>query len=727
MSFKEPLLFVFVILISVSGIAGAADLEHRPGPSLVIRDKGVSEPVFLPPRVTGAKVATATFEVTYNGFSAEAQTAFQAAVDIWSQKITSPSVIRVEANWTPLEEDVLGSAGANRNWRGLPSDPNTWYPDALVDALAGYDVGEGEFDIVASFNSEYDRWYFGADGNTPITRTDLMSVVLHELCHGLGFSGSASVDEGLGSWGTDGFPVIFDRFTEDGAQTAIINTGVYPNPSEALASVLQSGSVFWGGSNAVAVNAGVRPRLFAPSEWEPGSSYSHLDESTYPASDPNSLMTPYIGRGSAIHDPGPITLCIFEDLGWATSETCGEPVEGCNALYDDGNSSDAAWFGGGLAGNPNFMMAVHFRLSDFGYQPGQVEITGFCAGNDLDLTGIGGPWANRVFVYPDDSGRPDDSVVLGQGDISTGDGTGLVTVTFGAPVLLNGDFWVINRGDPAHAGVDFNMEIDSAANVGRSFVSGTGIAGLALTDSGNYILRANLQPTGGGGGGGGDISYWVAAVARISGAGGSQWRTNLGAFNPSGSLVNALISYRRTGGGTFSKTVSIPAGGQVVLEDIVGFLGSSGSGSLEVSSDEDLLVGSRTYNQSATGTFGQYLDGHRPDDAFSAGDTVWLTMLEESAAFRTNIGFTNSGSTSALLQVTLFNSSGGQLTVFTLLVPAGSNVQENQPFLNRAGSSNIRAATASVEIMSGSGVIVYGSVIDNLTGDPTTIPAKIEP
>ncbi len=723
MSCKKSLLIIFAVLISVADLAGSADLQQRPGPTLVIRSKGVSEVVFMPPRVRGAKVAaTANFEVTYNGFSAEAQSAFQAAVDIWSQHISSPVLIRVQADWTPLDEDVLGAAGARAVWRGLSSDPETWYPDALVDVLAGYDVGEGEFDIVASFNSDYEDWYFGTDGNTPWNRTDLLTVVLHELCHGLGFVGSASVDEGLGSWGTEGFPIIFDRFTEDGSQTAIIDTDVYPNPSEALASVLQSRSVYWGGANAVAVNDGTRPRLYAPSQWEEGSSYSHLDESTYPASNPNSLMTPSLGTGSAIHDPGPIALCIFEDLGWSTSETCGgEPVGSCNVLYDNGESAGAAWFGGGHAGDPNFMMAVHFRLADFGYQPGQVEMTGLCAGNDLSFQG--GPWTNRIFVYADASGQPDDSVILGQGDISTGDGAGMATVTLTAPVRLNGDFWVVNRGDAAYTGVDFNMEMDSGPNVGRSFESGTGIAGLTLAESGNYILRANLQPVSGGG----DISYWVAAAAHVSGAGGSRWRTDLGAFNPSASLVNALFRYRRTGGGFVSKTVSIPAKSQVVLDDIIGFLGSSGTGSLEVSSDEILLVGSRTYNQTSNGTYGQFLDGYRSSEVFSAGDTVWLTMLEETAAFRTNIGFTNSGSTNALLQVTLFNSSGVQLTIFTVSVPAGSNVQENQPFLNRAGTNTVRAATASVEIISGAGMIVYGSVVDNITGDPTTIPAKETP
>ncbi|MEN8164978.1 MAG: hypothetical protein ABFS37_12675, partial [Acidobacteriota bacterium] len=273
MSCQKSVLIVFLALMSVGVMAEAADLEQRPGPTLVIRDKGVSEPVYMPARVGGAKVATATFEVTYNGFSAEAQTAFQAAVDIWSQRITSPVLIRVQADWTPLEEDVLGAAGARFFRRGLPSDPNTWYPDALADAIAGRDLGGGEFDIVASFNSDYDRWYFGTDGSTPFNRIDLMSVVLHELCHGLGFIGSASVDDGVGSWGLNGFPAIYDRSTEDGSQTAIIDTGSFPNPSEALASVLQGGSVFWGGSNAVAVNDGTRPRLYAPSEWGPGSSY----------------------------------------------------------------------------------------------------------------------------------------------------------------------------------------------------------------------------------------------------------------------------------------------------------------------------------------------------------------------------------------------------------------------------------------------------------------------
>ena len=48
--------------------------------------------------------------------------------------------------------------------------------------------------------------------------------------------------------------------------------------------------------------------------------------------------------------------------------------------------------------------------------------------------------------------------------------------------------------------------------------------------------------------------------------------------------------------------------------------------------------------------------------------------------------------------------------------------QANQPFRSFAGLTNMRGGSVKVTVTSGSGVIVYGSVIDNITNDPTTIP-----
>jgi hypothetical protein len=172
--------------------------------------------------------------------------------------------------------------------------------------------------------------------------------------------------------------------------------------------------------------------------------------------------------------------------GGGTSD-CG------NAYYDNGTWAGTAYFGGNGAGNPDNMYAVKFELADFGFTPGNTQITGFCAGNQRAWDG--GPWPNEVFIYPDSGGLPDDGVVLGQGTIRTGDGElgNWYEVTLSSPVTLNGDFWLVSRGDPMWAGEDFNMDYDSAGTSDHSFGSDSGIAGLGRSTIGNYMLRATLQ------------------------------------------------------------------------------------------------------------------------------------------------------------------------------------------------------------------------------------------
>ena len=85
-------------------------------------------------------------------------------------------------------------------------------------------------DIVATFNSDFDDCYLGTDGSAPIGTIDFVSVVLHELCHGIGFVGSGGVDDaGQGSWGQQNLPIVYDTFPEDGGGTRIIDTAVFPN------------------------------------------------------------------------------------------------------------------------------------------------------------------------------------------------------------------------------------------------------------------------------------------------------------------------------------------------------------------------------------------------------------------------------------------------------------------------------------------------------------------
>uniref|UniRef100_UPI004048C50B T9SS type A sorting domain-containing protein n=2 Tax=Roseivirga sp. TaxID=1964215 RepID=UPI004048C50B len=257
---------------------------------------------------------SARIEVTYIGFSPEAKLAFQRAVDIWADLITSPVTIYLEATWGALAEGTLGSASWNTAFRNFDGaqEFNTWYPVALAEKMAGEDLNEiGDADIVANFNSSA-NWYLGLDGNPSAGQFDFVSIVLHEIGHGLGFADSYRYTEGFGLYGIQNFPFIFDLGLETASGGKVIDI---ENNSLELGFTLTSDDIFFFSPSAIAAD-GIRPKLYAPVQWSNGSSIAHLDESTYPAGDANSLMTPQIGANEVMHKPGPITLNMFKDMGW---------------------------------------------------------------------------------------------------------------------------------------------------------------------------------------------------------------------------------------------------------------------------------------------------------------------------------------------------------------------------------------------------------------------------
>lgn len=263
------------------------------------------------------RVQTATVTVNYTGFTAQAQAAFQFAVDIWQTQITTPINITVNANFVSLGAGILGSAGPNgllRDFTGAPQ-ANTFYARALADKLSNSNIGGTNLEITANFNSDFTNWYFGTDGATPFTEFDFVSVVLHELGHGFGFLGFGDVSGGNGSvrLGAPANPSIYDRFVENGSGTPITS---FTDPSAALAAQLQGGDLFFDGTFARQANGGNPAEIYAPATFNGGSSYSHLDEGFNGSI--NALMTFSISNGEAIHNPGPVMLGMFRDMGWTT-------------------------------------------------------------------------------------------------------------------------------------------------------------------------------------------------------------------------------------------------------------------------------------------------------------------------------------------------------------------------------------------------------------------------
>ena len=187
--------------------------------------------------------------------------AFQYAVDQWAALLESPVEIRISATFDPLQCDsssvTLGQAGpvsAFRDFAGAPAAA-TFYPSALADRLAGMDLEPNEDDIVAQFNSRFGTtcafpagWYNGLDSAPPNNDSDLVTVVLHELGHGVGFLTFVDIQTGARM---DNLDDAFLTFLVDD------RTGkTFPemSNSERRSAIVATGHLKWNGAQVVAAS-----------------------------------------------------------------------------------------------------------------------------------------------------------------------------------------------------------------------------------------------------------------------------------------------------------------------------------------------------------------------------------------------------------------------------------------------------------------------------------------
>jgi hypothetical protein len=246
-------------------------------------------------------------------------------------------------------------------------------------------------------------------------------------------------------------------------------------------------------------------------------------------------------------------------------------------------------------------------------------------------------------------------------------------------------------------------------------------------DNGQCERSGTINVTGGGGG---NTTIWIPVVSRANGANNSTWRSDIGIFNP-GTVAATVIIKIYVSTGVISRTITINPGGQRVITDVIGWFDPDlfTSGAVAIVSSQTVIITSRTYNRFAAGaicfpagTLGQALGGLLTTNGLSAGQSGWVPNLIENAFFRSNIGYTNTGPTNASLTVRLFDGNGTQVGSYNVNLTPGQWKQASQPFRNVAGIGNLAGGSARITVNSGSGIVPYGSVIDNITNDPTTIP-----
>lgn len=248
---RQPLIFSLVLLLlallpnQVAFAQATIIIDNVDGPG-----EGFNDPTPVTP--VGGNTGTTLGEQRLK--------AFESAAGTWGANLTSAVDIRIQASFDPLfctaDSAVLGSAGAAAIVSDFPGAafPKTWYAVALANKLAGEDLLPGSDDIVAHFNSSIGTdpncltgvsWYYGLDNNHG-TDIDLVTVLLHEFAHGLGFA--SFVDDSKGTQPRNRTD-IYSRHILD---TTTGQTWDEMNPHERKLSAIRGRKLVWNGSAVTA-------------------------------------------------------------------------------------------------------------------------------------------------------------------------------------------------------------------------------------------------------------------------------------------------------------------------------------------------------------------------------------------------------------------------------------------------------------------------------------------
>ncbi|MEE3159919.1 MAG: tandem-95 repeat protein [Pseudomonadota bacterium] len=280
---------------------------------------------------------------------------FQRAADILNNTFDIAVTVRVGSSFDPLTcssgSAVLGQAGPAAFDYNFST--RTITPHALYNQQVGYDADTGTVEINAQFNSSIDNndnclfntnWYYGYDAPSG-NDNSLLSVVLHEILHGMGFLSTLQSDGNSGGgWSTlEGFVEGFDPYTYK-LKDASTGQMLTDQAAGTRSNVMRSGTnLVWSGTEANAesgnyssgINSG-EVQMYAPGSYEPGSSVSHFDT----AMTPNELMEP---QYTEFLDSAGLAEQLLVDIGWsynaanAPNSPPSLSVIGNRSLSEDGS------------------------------------------------------------------------------------------------------------------------------------------------------------------------------------------------------------------------------------------------------------------------------------------------------------------------------------------------------------------------------------------------------
>ncbi len=312
-----------------------------------------------------------------------------------------------------------------------------------------------------------------------------------------------------------------------------------------------------------------------------------------------------------------------------------------------------------------------------------------------------------------------------------------VRFRFSPAVKREGDAVTLDFGDGGSATLTYSLGCGmlggcnelkhTYAGAGTFTVSGSGTADGAKVSGTVQITVAAVSS---------EQHIWVCTGAHQPGYNQTVWRTDLEVHNPGSTKVTYHISLlKRDTDNRQAQTMVYTLNGERsahhadIVFDPFGFEGAAALRITPVGGP--LVVQSRTYNQLASGSFGQFVPGIPDAQAIPFGREGRLVGLfhdpNPTQGFRTNLGLLSTSPAPIRVEVRFHGPLGTPLGVQVVELKTYEFTQLNKVF-ERVTQESVNGGYLRVRTLTtGGAFLAYASVVDNVTGDPIYVPVALIP
>lgn len=288
--------------------------------------------------------AASEFAISYTPDTpADVRNAVEFAVEKWAQRFQSEVRIRILFKWASnLGDSTLGAATSPTYVSGGDLRGDVSYSPALASAIQRRDVSPSTVHVTMVLNRRV-RWHLDFGRRAPFDRFDLATTVLHELTHGLFFSGSIAGDNvtRTANFGSNR-PGRFDQFMRVEGNIPVARVCAR-NETNLFNAVTNPTLRF------VDRDSGANFALFAPGRYQKTSSSYHFESKFLPQdcqsggiepSQCSDLMTHQLNVGYTQQEIGETTFRVLramrsDAVGVLGTASCNLPDSPLTSEIDD--------------------------------------------------------------------------------------------------------------------------------------------------------------------------------------------------------------------------------------------------------------------------------------------------------------------------------------------------------------------------------------------------------